>query len=100
MKVQRKNFTNFIYNYCFPFGRTIAHAVSGRLPTAAAQARAHVNVVFVVDKVTLEQILSEYFGSPANFHSTDCSKLSSGGGTVGQLVSDLPSGSVSPHLKK
>jgi hypothetical protein len=30
-------------------------------------------VGFVVDKVALGQIFSEYFGSPANSHSTDCS---------------------------
>jgi hypothetical protein len=30
---------------------------------------------FVVEKVELEQVLSEYFGFPANSHSTDCSTL-------------------------
>jgi hypothetical protein len=28
---------------------------------------------FVVDKVALGQVFSEYFGFPANSHSTDCS---------------------------
>jgi hypothetical protein len=28
---------------------------------------------FVVDKVAPGQVFSEYFGFPANFHSTDCS---------------------------
>jgi hypothetical protein len=28
---------------------------------------------FVVDKVALGQVFSEYFGYPANPHSTDCS---------------------------
>jgi hypothetical protein len=28
-------------------------------------------VGFVVDKVALGQVFSEYFGSPANIHSTD-----------------------------
>jgi hypothetical protein len=32
-------------------------------------------VEFVVDKVELVQAFSEYFGSPANFHSTGCSTL-------------------------
>jgi hypothetical protein len=32
-------------------------------------------VGFVVDKVALGQDLSEYFGSPANLHSTDCSTI-------------------------
>jgi hypothetical protein len=30
-------------------------------------------VGFVVDKVALGQVFSEYFGSPANPHSTNCS---------------------------
>jgi hypothetical protein len=29
-------------------------------------------VGFVVDKVALGQVFSEYFGSPANIHSTNC----------------------------
>jgi hypothetical protein len=29
-------------------------------------------VGFVVDRVALGQVFSEYFGSPANSHSTDC----------------------------
>jgi hypothetical protein len=28
---------------------------------------------FVVDKVVLGQVFSEYFGSPTSSHSTDCS---------------------------
>jgi hypothetical protein len=51
---------------------------------------------FVVDKVELEQVFSEYFGFPRqlsfyrllqNHH-----RLSSGAGTVGQLVVDVPNG--------
>jgi hypothetical protein len=38
------------------FGRAIAQAVSRWLPTAAARVR------FVVDKVALGQVFSEYFG--------------------------------------
>jgi hypothetical protein len=30
---------------------------------------------FVVDKVALGQVFSEYFGFPANFHSTNCSTI-------------------------
>jgi hypothetical protein len=30
---------------------------------------------FVVDKVALEQVFSEYFGFPANSHSTDFSTM-------------------------
>jgi hypothetical protein len=32
-------------------------------------------VGFVVDEMALGQVLSEYFGSPANSHSTDFSTL-------------------------
>jgi hypothetical protein len=32
-------------------------------------------VGFVVDKVALGQIFPEYFGSPANLHSTNCSTI-------------------------
>jgi hypothetical protein len=52
-------------------GRTIAQAVSRWLPTAAARVRARSgHVGFVVDKVTLGQVFSEYFGFPASHHST------------------------------
>jgi hypothetical protein len=52
------------------------------------------HVVSVVDKVTLGQVPSDYFGFPANPHSIECSKfnLSSGAGTIGQLMSDVPNG--------
>jgi hypothetical protein len=51
-------------------------------------------VGFVVGKVALGQVFSEYFGSPANTHSTYCihHHLSFGAGTIGQLVADVPSG--------
>jgi hypothetical protein len=42
-------------------GRAIAQAVSRWLPTAAARVW---QVGFVVDKVTLRQVFSEYFGFP------------------------------------
>jgi hypothetical protein len=32
-------------------------------------------VGFVVDKVALGQVFSEYFGSPANLQSTNCSTI-------------------------
>jgi hypothetical protein len=32
-------------------------------------------VGFVVDKVAQGQVFSEYFGSPANLHSTNCSTI-------------------------
>jgi hypothetical protein len=52
-------------------GRAIAQAVSPWLPTAAARVRARSgHVGFVVEKVALGQVFSEYFGFPAN-HSTN-----------------------------
>jgi hypothetical protein len=52
-------------------GRAIAQAVSRWLPTAAARVRIRVwQVGFVVDKVALGQVFSEYFGFPcqSSFH--------------------------------
>jgi hypothetical protein len=48
-------------------------------------------VGFVVDKVTLGQVLSEYFGffRQVSFHTHH---LPSGVDTIGQLVADVPSG--------
>jgi hypothetical protein len=53
------------------------------------------HVGFVVDKVTLGQVFSEYFGFPCqfSFHGLlHTLHLSSGAGTIGQLVADVPSG--------
>jgi hypothetical protein len=52
-------------------GRAIAQGVSCWLPAAAARVRARVwQVGFVVDKVALGQVFSEYFGFPcqSSFH--------------------------------
>jgi hypothetical protein len=52
-------------------GGAIAQAVSRSLPTAAARVRARSrHVGFVVDKVALGQVSSEYFGFPCQslFH--------------------------------
>jgi hypothetical protein len=52
-------------------------------------------VGFVVDKVALEQFFSEYFGFPCQFsfhRLLHVHHLSSGDGTRGQLVTDVPSG--------
>jgi hypothetical protein len=52
-------------------------------------------VGFVVDKVALEQVFSEYFGFPCQFsfhRLLHVQHLSSGAGTVGQLVADVPNG--------
>jgi hypothetical protein len=53
-------------------------------------------VGFVVDNVALGQVFSEYFGFPANYHSTDCSTLMMiyhpELAQTGQLVADVPRG--------
>jgi hypothetical protein len=51
-------------------------------------------VGFVVGKVALGQVFSEYFGLPCqfSFHRLLHTHLSSGAGTIGQLVADIPSG--------
>jgi hypothetical protein len=54
------------------------------------------DVGFMVDKVTLVQVFSEYFGFPCqvSFHQLlhIHHHLSSGAGTIGRLVADVPSG--------
>jgi hypothetical protein len=55
----------------FSHGRAKAQAVSRWLPTAATRVRARVfQVGFVVDKVALGQVFSEYFSFPcqSSFH--------------------------------
>jgi hypothetical protein len=52
-------------------GRAVAQVVSRWLPTAAARVRVRAeNVGFVMDKVTLGQVFSKYFGFPSqsSFH--------------------------------
>jgi hypothetical protein len=75
-------------------GRAIAQALSRRLPTAKARVRGHVG--FVLDKVALGQVFSEYFGFPYQFSFHRLlhihHHLPSGAGTIGQLVADVPSG--------
>jgi hypothetical protein len=53
------------------------------------------HVAFVTDKVALGQVFSEYFGFPCQFsfhRLLHTHHLSSGAGTIGQLVADVPSG--------
>jgi hypothetical protein len=53
-------------------------------------------VEFVVDKVALGQVLSEYFGFPCQFSFHQLLHIhhhtSSGPGTIGQTVANIPSG--------
>jgi hypothetical protein len=81
----------------FVKGRAIAQAVIRRLPIAAARVPTQVrsSCAFVVDKVTLGQVFFfEYFSFPCqfSFHRLLHTHLSSGAGTRGQLVADVPSG--------
>jgi hypothetical protein len=53
------------------------------------------HVGFVVDKVALGQVFSEYFGFPCQhpIHQLPHNHhLSSGAGTIGQILADVPSG--------
>jgi hypothetical protein len=85
-------------------GRTTAQAVSRRFPTAGTGFEPRSNYVgFVVDKVALGQVFSEYSGFPCQFpfhRLLHTHHLSSGAGTIDQLVADVPSGlSLTPPRK-
>jgi hypothetical protein len=73
-------------------------AVSHRLPTVVALVRAQASHVgFVMDKMALDQVLSEYFGFPYQFSfhrlfHIHHHHLSFGASTIGQLVADVPNG--------
>jgi hypothetical protein len=57
-------------------------------------------VAFLVEKVALGQVFSEYFGFP---HQLLHMHLSSGAGTIYQLVADVPNGlsvTLSHEIKK
>jgi hypothetical protein len=62
------------------------------------------HVGFVVEKVALEQVFSEYFGFPcqSSFHRLlhNHHHLSSGAGTIGQQWPSYQVDSVSPHPEK
>jgi hypothetical protein len=55
-------------------------------------------VGFVVDKLALGQVFTDYFGFPCqfSFHQLLHTHLSSGAGTIGQLVADIPRGLTVP----
>jgi hypothetical protein len=58
---------------------------------------------FVVDKVALRQVFSEYFNFPyqSSFYQILHTYISSGAGAIGQLLADVPSGfSLTPRHKK
>jgi hypothetical protein len=84
-------------------GCSISEAVSRRLPTAVARfdpRSGHTR--FVVDKVAMGQVSSKYFSFPCqfSFHIHPHHHLSSGAGTIGQIVANVPSGlSLTPSQK-
>jgi hypothetical protein len=77
--------------------------VAGFPPRRPAFEPISCHVGFVVDKVVLVQIFPEYFGFPCQlsfYRLLHTHHLSSGAGTIGQLVTDVPSGlSLTPHKK-
>jgi hypothetical protein len=71
-------------------------AVSRRLPSAAARIQSQSrHLGFVVDKVALGQVSSEYFSIPCQFSFHRLHDIqhhpSTGAGTVGKIVADIPS---------
>jgi hypothetical protein len=83
-------------NVKFIIGRAIAEAVSRWLPIAEARVRARVcQVGFVLDKMALGQVFSEYFGFPCQPHfipPTSPSSQSPRTGTRGQYMAAVPRG--------
>jgi hypothetical protein len=76
-------------------GRAIAHVVFAGFPLRRPgfdPRSSHVG--FVVEKVALGQVSSEYFGFPYpfSFHQMLHTHLSSGAVTIGKLMADVPSG--------
>jgi hypothetical protein len=80
----------------FTEGRAIAQAVSAGFPRRRLGLEPRWgNVGFVVDKVALGQVFSEYFGFPCQFsfhRLLHTHYLSPGAGTILQLVADVTSG--------
>jgi hypothetical protein len=76
----------------FRQGCAIAQAISHRRPGIEPRSN---RMRFVVDKVALGQVFSEYFSFPCKFsfhrllHTYNPLSVA---GTIGQLVADVPSG--------
>jgi hypothetical protein len=71
-------------------GHAIAQAVSRRRSVFEPRSG---RVGFMVEKVALGEVFSEYFGFPSqfSFHQLLHTHLSSEAGTIGELVADVPS---------
>jgi hypothetical protein len=99
-KISVLNATRDIVSFIFSLimssnGRAVAQAVSRWLPIARARVRVRAeHVGFVVDKVALGKVFSEYFGFPcqSSFHQFLHHHNHPGAGTVGILVAAVPSG--------
>jgi hypothetical protein len=72
------------------YGGASVQAVSLRL----SPRRTEFDAGLMIDKVAVGQGFSEYFGFPCqfSFHQLLRTHLSSGAGTTGQMVADIPSG--------
>jgi hypothetical protein len=96
-------------NLNYPRILTVSYAVPQlrRLVVASPPRRSGLepgsgHVGFVMDKVALGQVFSEYFVSPANLHSIDCSKSSFiiwGSYSKDKEWPKCQANSVSPHEK-
>jgi hypothetical protein len=86
-------------------GRAIVAGFPQRLPGLIP---GHCHLGLVVDKVALGQVFSKYFSFPCQFSFHQLlhihpHHLSSGAGTIGQIVANIPSGpSLTPsqEIKK
>jgi hypothetical protein len=78
----------------YKHGRARAHAVSRRLPTEAARVRSQVKSCRICggQSGAGAGFLPCTSVSSANSHSPTAPRLSSGAGTIGQIVTDVPSG--------
>jgi hypothetical protein len=78
------------------YSRSSRRLVAGFPPRRPGFEPGSGHVGFVVDKVALEEVFSEYFGFPCQFSFHPLLHihyhLSSGAGTTGQLAADVPSG--------
>jgi hypothetical protein len=82
-----------IFRLIFSKGRAIAQALSRWLPSAAAIVRARSSHVgFVVDKVVLGQVFSEYFDFLYQSFHQFLHHHNHEAGTIGLLVAAVPSG--------
>jgi hypothetical protein len=81
-------------NIKMDLGRVTSQVVNYRIPLRQSVFNSRSRVGFVVDKVELGQVFSEYFGytSQFSFRQLLHALLSSAVGTIGQLVAGVTSG--------